>query len=53
MREREEDREVKRQPDQPLPGEKGGKPELEPEKPVHQGVGSGNLPPTVHGSAAE
>jgi hypothetical protein len=51
MREREEDREVKRQPEQPLPGER--KPELEPEKPGQQGVGSSNLPPAVHGSAAE
>jgi hypothetical protein len=57
MRQREEDREIKRQPGQPLPGErgreKGGKPEMEPEKPGHQGVGSGNLPPSGQGSAVE
>jgi hypothetical protein len=49
MNPREEDRDIKRQPGQPLPGErgreKGGKPELEPEHPGQGfGKGPGNLP---------
>jgi hypothetical protein len=58
MREREENPEIRRQPGQPLTGERGreggGKPEMEHEKGrQRQGGGGANPPAGSHGSAVE
>ncbi len=57
MREREQNPEIRRQPGQPMTGERGreggGKPEMEREKSKHRESGGGNVPSGGRGGAVE